>query len=333
MFRQTWKALAVAASLMACARAQCFAGDGLRLVEGLLSSPPNRHISPERNAIVFNGVASAKFDPSSDAPKMMAIRSQLCAKAAIAARKALARYVSQNFSVWEGVVDRSCADASLWISGSESKGSSEIALDGCAVADYAELVDDGDFFVAVTLEWSVEGDLAAKVAKTGRKFLDDGDFAHLRDYLKGAELGRKLGPRICEVTHCGQRLAVPVGTAAVDIEGLSGLHLKNAMRKVEIAAGQAFEQAVETPVRVDFADSSAVAKSIEGDDESVIAQSTLAASTESVSRNMNHVKRRLVHSGVAVDGATRRKLYVMSFAPDCFTEKCADASSKEGVDF
>ena len=332
MLHETLKSGAVAV-LMAICGVACFAGDGLRLVEAKLAAPPNRHLATEKNAIVFNGVASAKFDPAKDAPRMMAIRSQLLAEAMIAARKSLARYVSQNFSVWEGVVDASSADSSLWISGSESKGSSDIVLDGCTVSDYAELVDDGDFFVAVTLEWSVEGDLAAKVAKTGRKFLDEADFTRLRAHLKGAELSRKIGPRICEITHGGQRLVVPVGTAAIDIDGLSGLQLKKAIRKVEIAAGQAFEQAVETPVHVDFSDSSVVEKSCEGEEESVQSESRLTTVTESVSRNMNHVKRRMAYSGVLVDGATRRKLYVMSFVPDCFAENRASSDDNDGGDF
>lgn len=305
-----WSAVAAVVAFAAT----CFAGDGLRLVEERLRTPPDFHLDISRGAVFFNGVASAPYDVAKDAPHLAALRERLCAKAVLNAKTDMARYLSQRFAVWEKVVDKSARDASAWRSVSSSSGSSGVSLRGCTISDCAELFDDGDFFVAVTVEWSVEAHDAANIAARGAKLYGDDAFQALRKALKDAEIHDIAGARMFRVdAGCGEIL-VPVGAAIVDIDGLSGLRMKAAIEKADAAAQRFFESAVVAPLDVTFSDSSD-ATSL-GSSRRI--SETMVVSSESVATGLNRVPRRLAYSGILRDPVTQRKLYVVAFVPDVF---------------
>lgn len=321
----------IAAVFMAIAAWFCQAGDGLENVLSRLRTPSNLHFVPERRTLCFTGASIAKCDVAGAPERVMTARAVAFDKAVMEARKGLARFLSQHLAVWESVLDASRDDSSLWLTSSNSKGWSSVVLDGCVVVDYAELMEGGDLYVAVTIEWSPDCAIAAKLARTNRIYLDTEDFAQVVTWAKSVRLAKKLGPRMCSITHDGGSWLVPAGTAAVDIEGLSGLRLKAAMRKVEADASRAFEQAVETPLEVVFEDASSVSRQSSGHDDAIKVHEKFASSTIAASHGMNLVRRRIVHEGVVRDETTGRRLYAMTYAPDCFARPVVHAADVDDL--
>lgn len=325
IFRISASALMVFAFVWAC-----HAGDGLRIVEERLETPSNRHYIPERRTLCFNGVSLVKCDAASEPARVMECRAIAFDKAVMEARKGLAKYLSQNLSVWENVLDASCDDASLWLSSSRSEGWSSVVLDGCVVTDFAEFFEEGELFVGVTLEWSPDFAIAAKLARTNKVYLDNNDFVQVAAWAKDGKLSAKLGPRMCSVSHNGGTWFVPTGTAAIDIEGLSRLKMNVAISKVKTDAERAFEQAVQSPLQVVFAGDSSVSRRRVGDVEDTIdVNESLASSTTVATSGMNLVRRRVAHEGVVRDSVTGRRLYVMTYVPDCFSSHVAKGNDAD----
>jgi len=268
--------------------------------------------SAARKAVVFDGVASARYDAETDAARLMTVREVVCAEATMKAKANLASFLRQNRSAWEQVVDNCANGRGVWRAAAGSALKSRKMLRGCVVRDSAEAQDGGLLFVAVAVEWSEALERDVRDVDRGGVELREDDLRQVRSWLEKRGPLSCIGGRFCVLAD---GFHFPIAVAAGDVEGKHALEVDVTAKSVERKASAAFDGIFNTALIVDSREESVVQVSESHEGRSLVAAETAGRSILAKSCGNNVVQRQVVLEDVIRDPETGRKVHVIAYGP------------------
>lgn len=309
--------LIVLAGLSALTPLALRAGDGADKVRSLLLTRLRRDgvslgYNAARKAVVFDGVASARYNVETDKARLMTVREVVYSEATMKAKASLASFLRQNRSAWEQVVDTYANGRGVWRAAAGSVLKSQKVLRGCVVRDSAEVQDGGLLFVAVAVEWSESLERDVRDVDRGGVELREEDLRQVRSWLEKRGPLSCIGGRFCLLAD---GFHFPIAVAADDVEGKNALEIEVTTKFVEQMAGAAFDGIFNTALIVDSREESVVQVSASHEGRFLAAAETARRSILAKSCGDNVVQRQIVLEDVIRDPETGRKVHVVAYGP------------------
>ena len=293
------------------------AGDGADKARTLLLSRLKRDgvslgYSAARKTVVFDGVASARYNAETDKARLMTVREVAYSEATMKAKSNLASFLCQNRSAWEQVIDKYVNGRGMWRAAAGSVLKSQKVLRGCVVRDSAEVQDGGLLFVAVAVEWSESLERDVRDVDRGGVELREDDLRQVRSWLERRGPLSCIGGRFCVLAD---GFHFPIAVAAGDVEGKNALEIEVTAKLVEQMASAAFDGIFNTALIVDSREESVVQVSESHEGRFLVATDTASRSILAKSCGDNVVQRQIVFEDVTRDPETGRKVHVIAYGP------------------
>ena len=221
-----WRLLFLAATaLSACV---CRANAEKELNARLKSSGLRLGFEGKSRRIVAIGTAERELADPSGVQDFGKIRNDLGKLAIVDAKREVAQIISQNINASDRVELTADGDVRKMMLVSVVRSFAQAKLVGCRVIASAESYEGGVYQVAVAMGWSeLARTHALNALSPGHVSLDVMDDSEWTDWFDRNDASVMVGSR-CFTGKDGKLRFV--GLAAMDVDGLSGIKLKSAMR-------------------------------------------------------------------------------------------------------